>query len=151
MSYALGKGAVLVAPAGDNGEDSNEPTFPASYPGVIAVGAVDHHFVRAVFSVRQSYVTLTAPGVNLTTASPPSGYRNMSTTDAASAIVAGVAALIRSRYPHLNESQVRQALLAGSVARPPSSATAPGYGSGTVDALTAVQAAALIAAPRAPP
>jgi len=151
VSYALGKGAVLVAPAGDNGEDGNEPTFPASYPGVIAVGAVDHHFVRAVFSVRQSYVTLTAPGVNLTTASPPSGYRNMSTTDAASAIVAGVAALIRSRYPHLNESQVRQALLAGSVARPPSSATAPGYGSGTVDALKAVQAAALIAAPRAPP
>jgi subtilisin family serine protease len=148
VSYALGKGAVLVAPAGDNGEDGNQHTFPASYPGVIAVGAVDRHFVRAAFSTRQSFVTLTAPGVNLTTASPPSGYRNMSTTDAASAIVAGVAALIRSRYPHLNESQVRQALLAGSVARPPS-ATVPGDGRGTVDALKAIQAAALIAAPRA--
>ena len=33
VSYALGKGAVLVAPAGDNGEDGNEPTFPAAYPG----------------------------------------------------------------------------------------------------------------------
>ena len=148
VNYALGKGAVLVAPAGDNGEDGNEPTFPASYPGVIALGAVDRHFVRAPFSIRQSYVALTAPGVNLTTASPPSGYRNMSTTDAASAIVAGVAALIRSRYPALTGSQVRQALLAGGAARPPS-ATTPGDGAGTVDALKAVEAAALIAAPRA--
>jgi len=147
VSYALGKGVVLVAPTGDNGEDGNEPTFPAAYPGVIALGAVDRHFVRAAFSIRQPYVALTAPGVNLTTASPPSGYRNMSTTDAASAIVAGVAALIRSRYPALTGSQVRRALLAGSVARPPS-ATAPGDGAGTVDALKAVQAAALIAAPR---
>ena len=150
VDYALGKGAVLVAPAGDNGEDGNEPTYPAAYPGVIAVGTVDRHFARAAFSNRQSYVALTAPGVDLTTASPPSGYRNMSTTDAASAVVAGIAALIRSRYPTLNSSQVRRALVTGSVPRPPS-ATGAGYGAGTVDALKAVQAAALIAAPRAAP
>ncbi len=150
VDYALGKGAVLVAPAGDNGEDGNEPTYPAAYPGVIAVGTVDRHFVRAAFSTRQSYVALTAPGVDLTTASPPSGYRNMSTTDAASAVVAGIAALIRSRYPTLNSSQVRQALVTGSVPRPPS-ATGAGYGAGTVDALKAVQAATLIAAPHASP
>jgi subtilisin family serine protease len=150
VDYALGKGAVLVAPAGDNGEDGNEPTFPAAYPGVIAVGTVDRHFVRAAFSNRQSDVALTAPGVDLTTASPPSGYRNMSTTDAASAVVAGIAALIRSRYPTLNSSQVRRALLTGSAPRPPS-ATGAGYGAGTVDALKAVQAAALIAASHASP
>ena len=150
VAYALGKGAVLVAPAGDNGEDGNEPTYPAAYPGVIAVGTVDRHFGRAAFSNRQSYVALTAPGVNLTAASPPSGYRNMSTTDAASAVVAGIAGLIRSRYPTLNSSQVRRALVTGSVPRPPS-ATGAGYGAGTVDALEAVQAAALIAAPRAAP
>ena len=147
VSYALGKGAVLVAPAGDNGEDGNEPTFPAVYPGVIAVGAVDRHFVRAAFSSRQSYVALTAPGVNLTTASPPAGYRNMSTTDAASAVVAGIAALIRSQDPTLTSSQVREALVNGSVPHPPSATTA-GYGAGTVDALKAVQAAALIASAR---
>ncbi len=150
VAYALGKGAVLVAPAGDNGEDENEPTYPAAYPGVIAVGTVDRHFFLAAFSNRQSYVALTAPGVNLTAASPPSGYRNMSTTDAASAVVAGIAGLIRSRYPTLNSSQVRRALVTGSVPRP-HSATGAGYGAGTVDALKAVQAAALIAAPRAAP
>ena len=147
VSYALGKGAVLVAPAGDNGEDGNEPTFPAAYPGVITLGAVDRHFVRAAFSSRQTYVALTAPGVNLTTASPPAGYRNMSTTGAASAVVAGIAALIRSQDPTLTSSQIREALVNGSVPRPPSATTA-GYGAGTVDALKAVQAAALIATAR---
>jgi len=150
VSYALGKGAVLVAPAGDNGEDGNEPTFPAAYSGVIALGAVDRHFFRAAFSPRQSYVALTAPGVNLTTASPPAGYRKMSTTDAASAVVAGIAALIRSQDPTLTSSQVREALVNGSVPRPPSATTA-GYGAGTVDALRAVQAAALIAGARPAP
>ena len=38
----------------------------------------------------------------------------MSTTDAASAMVAGITALIRSRYPGLTSSQVRQALITGS-------------------------------------
>lgn len=69
----------------------------------------------------------------------------MSTTDAASAMVAGVAALIRSRYPALSSSQVRQALVTGSVARPQPATTA-GDGAGTVDALKAIQAAAAIAA-----
>ncbi len=146
VSYALSKGAVLVAPAGDNGEDGNTSSFPASYPGVIAVGAVDQHSDRASFSTRQSYVAMTAPGVNVTTASRPSGYRTMSTTDAASAMAAGVAALIRSRYPGLSNTQVQQALLKGSAA-PPASGTA-GDGAGTLDALRAVQAAAGIAAPR---
>jgi subtilisin family serine protease len=146
ISYAISQGAVLVAPAGDNGADGNTASFPTSYPGVIAVGAVDQHSNRADFSTRQSYVAMTAPGVDVTTASRPTGYRNMSTTDAASAITAGIAALIRSRYPSLTSSQVRQALLTGC-ASPPASGTA-GDGRGTVDALKAVQAAAAIASPR---
>ena len=73
----------------------------------------------------------------------------MSTTDAASAVVAGIAALIRSQDPTLTSSQVQEALVNGSVPRPPSATTA-GYGAGTVDALRAVQAAALIAGARRP-
>jgi subtilisin family serine protease len=146
ISYAISRGVVLVAPAGDNGDDGDTASFPASYPGVIALGAVDKHGGRAGFSTRQSYVAMTAPGVDVTAASRPAGYRTMSTSDAASAIVAGIAALIRSRYPSLASSQVRQALLAGS-ASPPGSGTA-GDGAGTVDALKAIQAAAAIASPR---
>jgi subtilisin family serine protease len=145
ISYALSKGAVLIAPAGDNGADGNTSSFPASYPGVIAVGAVDQHSNRAGFSTRQSYVAMTAPGVDITTASRPSGYRTMSTTDAASAMVTGIAALIRARYPSLNSTQVRQALLKGGAA-PPATGTA-GDGAGTLDALRAMQAGFAIAVP----
>lgn len=148
VSYALSQGAVLVAPAGDNGEDGNTASFPAFYPGVIALGAVDRHYTRAGFSTRQSYVTMTAPGVDVTAAARPAGYRAMSTTDAASAMVSGVAALIRSRYPELAAGQVRQALINGSTPRPASAAGTTGAGAGTVDALKAIQAAAMIAAPR---
>src|ERR1700742_2350336 len=61
VSYAQSKGAVLVAPAGDNGEDGNTAGFPASYSGVIALGAVDQHGALAGFSTRLPYVALTAP------------------------------------------------------------------------------------------
>jgi subtilisin family serine protease len=145
ISYALGKGVVLIAPAGDNGADGNTSSFPASYPGVIAVGAVDQHGNRASFSTRQSYVAMTAPGVDVTTASRPSGYRTMSTTDAASAMATGVAALIRARYPSLSNTQVRQALLKSSAAPPAAGTT--GDGAGTLDALRAMQAGFAIAIP----
>jgi hypothetical protein len=148
VSYAVSKGAVLVAPAGDNGDDGNTSTFPASYPNVIAAGAVDQHGALAIFSTREPYVALTAPGSGVTAASRPSGYRNMSTTDAASAMVAGITALIRSRYPGLTSSQVRQALITGST--PAAAGARAGAGAGTVDALKAVQAAAAIASPPPP-
>ena len=150
VSYAVSKGVVLVAPAGDNGDDGNTSTFPASYPDVIAAGAVDHHGALAIFSTREPYVALTAPGSGVTAASRPSGYRNMSTTDAASAMVAGITALIRSRYPGLTSSQVRQAMISGSARSASAAGTQAGAGAGTVDALKAMQAAAAIASPPPP-
>ncbi len=153
VSYALSKGVVLVAPAGDNGDDGNTDTFPASYPGVIAAGAVDKHGNQAIFSTREPYVALTAPGAQVTTASRVGGYRNMSTTDASSAMVTGIAALIRSKYPALTVSQVRQALLKSSTRSASAPSVQAGSGAGTVDALKAMQAAAAIASPQpaAPP
>jgi subtilisin family serine protease len=152
-AYAVSQGAVLVAPAGDDGASANAVDYPAAYPGVIALGAVDQHFARPQFASGQSYVALTAPGVNVTAAGPPAGYRTMTTTDAASAIAAGVAALIRSRYPDLTADQVRQALIEGTVSPPGQPGVgAPGYGAGTLDALKAVQAAiGITAAPATAP
>ena len=60
-------------PAGDNGDDGNTSTFPASYPDVIAAGAVDQHGALAIFSTREPYVALTAPGSGVTAASRLSG------------------------------------------------------------------------------
>jgi hypothetical protein len=141
VRYAISKGAVLVAPAGDDAEGPGLVNFPAAYPGVIAVGAVMKNSALAPFSSRRSYITLTAPGAAMVTAKPPGDYSTISTTDLASAIVTGMAALIRSRFPLLTASQVTHALVQ-STGRTRSGG---GSGYGTVNAARAVQAATVLA------
>ena len=110
MAYALRKNVMLVAPAGDDAQGAGLVNYPAAYPGVIAVGAVGRDGQVAPFSSRHSYVSLTAPGVALIAATPPHDYTRISSTSTSSGIVAGVAALILSRYPHLTVAQVTRAL-----------------------------------------
>ncbi len=166
VGYALSKGVVLVAPAGDDGQGPGLVDYPAAYPGVIAVGAIGRTGHLASFSSRRSYASLTAPGVSMVAAVPPGGYGAISSTSAASGIVAGVAALVLSRFPHLTVAQVTQALTESTVAAasgagvpvlPVRSAAGAGYG--TVDAIRAIDMAAIITtasqphqpAPTAPP
>ncbi len=110
VNYAVDQGTVLVAPAGDDGQVPGPAAYPAAYPGVVAVGAVGRDGQVAGFSARHGYVALTAPGVDLVAASPDGGYPQISSTSSASAIVAGVAALVWSRFPQLTAAQVRQSL-----------------------------------------
>ena len=141
VSYALRKNVVLVAPAGDDAQGPGLVNYPAAYPGVIAVGAVARDGQLAPFSSRHSYVSLTAPGVSLIAAAPPDDYARISSTSTSSGIVAGVAALILSRYPHLTVAQVTQAMTGATTT---DRAGAVGAGHGTVDAARAVQEAAAI-------
>ena len=139
VANALSKDVILIAPAGDDGEGAGLVDYPAAYPGVIAVGAVARNGQVAPFSSRHSFVTLTAPGVGLTAATPPAAYAPISSTSMSSGIVAGVAALILSRFPHLTGAQVSQ-VLAESVT--PARTHAPGAGLGVIDAARAVSLAA---------
>ena len=157
IGYALSKGIVLVAPAGDDGQGSGLVNHPAAYSGVIAVGAVGRTGQLASFSSRRSYASLTAPGVSLVTATPPAGLGTISSTSTASGVVAGLAALVLSRFPHLTVTQVTQALTESTVAGasgaglPPLPArSAAGAGYGTVDAIRAVDMAAIITAASQP-
>jgi subtilisin family serine protease len=145
--FARNHNALLVAPAGDNGAEGNAVDYPAAYPGVIAVGATTRDGGLSPFSNTGSYVTLTAPGAGITpdppvsggmtadpaaglpAADPDGGYEPLATSDMSAALTAGVAALIRSRYPWLTVPEVTQAL-----------------GHGALDAQTALNAAAAIAA-----
>ncbi len=144
IGYALAKHVVLVAPAGDNGTQSDAPNFPAMYRGVIAVGAFDRHFVKAPFSSHQPYVTVTAAGAGVTAANPAGSYPQLNSTSAASAMVAGIVALIRAQFPVLTPAQVTKALTT-STGFQPRGGRANGSGFGTVDAAKALTAAAGIA------
>jgi serine protease len=143
VSYALARGAVLVAPAGDDRDHGGALNYPAAYPGVMAVGAVDRSFDLAHFSSRRSYVTLTGPGVDVVTARPGGGYTSVSSTAASSAVTAGVAALVRSEHPRLQAAQVAQAITQGTLFR---HARRAGSGYGALDAAGALRAAAAISA-----
>jgi serine protease len=149
VQFALSKGVVLVAPAGDNNATTDAANFPAAYPGVISVGAFDSSFSKAPFTSHQSYVTLTAAGSGMVAAVPGGGYATVSSTSAASAIVTGIAALIKSQYPELTPAQVSEALTRGTGIHHSGAAT-DGSGAGTADAAKALAAAAAIAAPGLP-
>jgi hypothetical protein len=157
IAYALSKGVVLVAPSGDDGLGSGIVNYPAAYPGVVAVGAIGRTGQLASFSSRRSYTSLTAPGVSLVVAAQPYGVDTISSTSTASGIVAGVAALVLSRFPHLTVAQVTQVLLestattAASTSLPPLPTRSPGgAGYGTVDAIRALNLAAFITAAEQP-
>ncbi|GAA1896806.1 S8 family serine peptidase [Actinomadura bangladeshensis] len=140
IKYALSKGVVLIASAGNDGSGANRENFPASYPGVIAVGALDRRLRLWKDSNRRSHAAVCAPGVDIVSADASNGYVVGTGTSASSAMVAGVAALVRSRYPKLTPAEVRQALIQGSPARRgyPTGSTAC---RGTVDALRTLYAA----------
>jgi hypothetical protein len=141
VAFALSKGVVLVAPGGDNALGTDAPNFPAAYPHVISVGAIDSSFAPGAFSSHQPYVSVLAPGVGVTAAAAAGGYTTVSSTNAASAMVSGVAALIRAQYPKLTPLQVQQAITTSAVRQ------APGPGLPSVDAGRAMLAAAALAAP----
>ncbi len=145
VSYALSHNVVLVAPAGDDETSTDAPNFPAAYQGVIAVGAFNEKFTKAPFSSRDSYVTVTAAGEGVMAAANTGGYQIVNSTSAASAIVSGIAALIRARYPGLTVGEVTKALTSSTVF---GIHGGNGSGFGTVDASRALAAAASIATPR---
>ena len=137
---------VLVAPAGDNAWSTATVNYPAAYPGVIAVGATGRNGHLEPFSSTRSYVALTAPGDGLTEAAPGGGYGTLATTDMSAALVAGVAALIRARYPGLNATQVTEAIEKGTTSQPAGTAGAAGAGAGALNAARALHEAASLAA-----
>ncbi len=150
VNYALKHDVVVVASAGNTAGGSgsedrvNEASYPAAYPGVIAVAAVDRGGERADFSTHQQYVTVAAPGVGIVSATAGDGYVVGQGTSAASALTAGVAALIRSAYPKLPAPKVQLAIARGTTDQP-----ADGYseaaGFGTVNAAKALRQAAKLA------
>jgi len=146
VGYAIRRNVVLVAPAGDNGRGADAANYPAAYPGVIAVGSFARDFAISPYSNRRPYVALAGPGQDVTAAAPV-GYQVLSTTWAASALVGGIAALVRSQFPDLTAAQVRRALTLGAVLRPRRALA--GAGHGLADAVGALRRAATMSPPRA--
>ncbi|MEV2218262.1 S8 family serine peptidase [Nocardia vinacea] len=141
IQYALGKGVVVIASAGNDGDGDNHVAYPAGYPGVITVAATNPDRARAEFSSVHDYVDVAAPGVDINEAdSTTTGRTPGSGTSPAGALTAGVSALILAKYPQLAPRQVEQLL--EHTASTYSQGYNPLTGYGVINAEAALRAAA---------
>ncbi|SCG34524.1 type VII secretion-associated serine protease mycosin [Micromonospora zamorensis] len=138
IKAALAANVIVVASAGNVPQDS-AVGYPASEDGVIAVGGVDRDGNRAAVSVTGPEIDVVAPAVDIYSTSIDGKYRKGTGTSDATAIVAGAAALIRSKYPYLPAREVAHRLTATAVDKGP-----PGrddeYGYGVIDLVAALTA-----------
>jgi hypothetical protein len=120
ISYAYEHGTVLVASSGNSGDNDTQHgkaapgmapvSFPAEYPGVVGVGAVTMSGTQASFSSGNLSVQVAAPGKGVPAQGRNGLYYTVDGTSPACALVAGVAALIKSSYPKIPPALVTQAL-----------------------------------------
>jgi len=121
IQYAYAHGVLIVAAAGNGG--SAMRMYPAAYSEVIAVTATDQSDLPADFTSYGDWVELAAPGVSILSTLPTShvvlndppysknlDYDYLSGTSMASPHVAGLGALIWSRFPNATRDWVRAQL-----------------------------------------
>ncbi|AKL65409.1 MULTISPECIES: type VII secretion-associated serine protease mycosin [Streptomyces] len=140
VQYALAKGVVVVASAGNSGKQGDPVSYPAAYPGVIAVAAVDRRGRKAAFSTRNWYATVSAPGVDVVIADPDRSYYEGWGTSAAAAFVSGSVALVKAAHPGLSPAQVKK-LLEDTASDTPPGGRDDSRGHGMADPVAAIQAA----------
>ncbi len=140
VAYALARNVVVVAPVstvtGTNA--TNMVSYPAAYPGVVAVSAVDANGTPVAAAKKGVRVDVAAPGAGLVSVGPR-GRGDISGDGAAlaTAFVAGTAALIRSYYPKLSAAAVVHRLEV-TADQPGVTLPNPQVGYGTVDPYTGV-------------
>ena len=112
------RGIVVVAAAGNSGPNKSTIKSPGNNPYIITVGALDSKSMKvADFSscgptIYGHKPDLLAPAVDIVACNnsiPP--YTFMSGTSVATPIVAGICAIIKSRYPTMTNNEIKKFLL----------------------------------------
>lgn len=114
IKYAASKGKLMFAGTGNDAETTNKKMYPASYPYVVGVSAVDKTGTVGKFSNHGFSVDLAAPGVNVPAwcnASLRSYCSHVNGTSDATAIASASAALVWSAHPDWTANQVLRALI----------------------------------------
>jgi hypothetical protein len=134
-TYAHAQNVVLVAAAGNDG--ANAQSFPANCYYVLGVAATTSGDTRASFSNYGAHVAVAAPGSDIYSTAMGGGYGARSGTSMAAPLVAGLAALVRARYPDYTATEVVSAILDNAVDLGAASWD-PYYGCGRIDAARAL-------------
>jgi hypothetical protein len=107
VDYAVAKGALVVAAAGNNGD--NTPLYPGAYDNVFCVGSTTSTDGRADFSNYGAHLDIAAPGKQIYS-TVPDGYDFMSGTSMSAPVISGSAAVVWSYFPWWTAGQVRTRL-----------------------------------------
>lgn len=136
--YAMKKGAVVIAAAGNRGSGTDEVGAPATMPGVLTVAGVDQS-KNASFDASSQGITIgvAAPSEGLVGVGPGGQYLLWSGTSGAAPLVSGIAALVFASHPGISADDVIQRIVSTAT---PKGSPSPGpiYGHGLVDADAAV-------------
>lgn len=112
VKYALKKGKLIFAAAGNEGDKANLPGYPAAIPGVVAVASINEKIERSTFSQWGSQIDVAAPGEDMLSACAGGTQICKSDgTSAAAAIASASAALIWSKHPTWTNNQVLRVLI----------------------------------------
>lgn len=137
IRYALDRGVIVVAAAGNYGDKHNLPMYPASYDGVISVASVaksDSSYIHADSSEHNDMVDIAAPGSSVygirITSSPK--YNLWSGTSFSTPVVSAVAALMKGKDPDMTADSF-YGLLAANALDLGVPGKDPYYGFGLVD------------------
>lgn len=115
IAYARNRGAIVTVSAGNYG--SSAATYPAAYPGALAVAATGATDALESYSSYGSWVQLAAPGCNYGTGRTASSslFGNFCGTSSAAPAAAGIAALAISYAPAASAARIEAALESGAV------------------------------------
>ncbi|MGD6875654.1 S8 family peptidase [Bacillus infantis] len=112
VEKAIDAGITVVAAAGN--ESWDEYSSPASYEGVISVGSTNSKNELSDYSNFGASVDIVAPGEEVYSSVfdylKGSSFARLSGTSMASPVVAGVAALLKSKYPDLKPFEIEAIL-----------------------------------------
>lgn len=141
VAHARTKDVLIVAAAGNEGQQQNLPAYPAAfstkYDNVVAVSASSEDDSIAKFAETGSYVTVAAPGVKVPVSDGLTGYTVVDGTSFSTPYVTGTAALVRAAFPKMSAAQVRDRIIVTADA-PPRSVPDPKYGYGIINPFLAV-------------
>lgn len=91
VRQVLARSIVIVAASGNDGPNAR-PLYPAAYPGVVAVSAVDARAKVLLEACAGEHVSFAAPGADMLAAVPGTAYAAVRGTSYAAPLVAGLIA-----------------------------------------------------------
>jgi hypothetical protein len=112
VTFANSLGSVIVGAAGNTNSETG--FYPASYPEVLSVGAIQSNDIRSTFSTFGYDLDVVARGTSVLSTILGNGYALNSGTSMASPIVAGIAALVRHEFPSWSPDRVRHQIRSSS-------------------------------------